>query len=58
MKNNKKTVVYARTASTKQSADPQLEAANPHLKGIQEENIVTITDIATSSSSQRKVFKI
>lgn len=54
MKDNKKTVVYARTASIKQNIDLQLEAANPHLKGIQEENIVMITDYATPSSFQQK----
>lgn len=54
MKNNKKIVVYARTASKKQNIDLQLEAAKSHLKGVQEEKIVTLTDEATSISSHRK----
>ncbi|SEP61640.1 hypothetical protein SAMN05216232_0362 [Virgibacillus subterraneus] len=44
MDNNKKTVVYARTASDKQSFDLQLEAAKPFLKGVREEDVVIITE--------------
>jgi site-specific DNA recombinase len=50
MKNNKKTVVYARTASKKQNIDLQLEAAKPYLKGIPEENIIIITDQVPATS--------
>ena len=54
MKNNKKTVIYARTAaSNKQSLDLQLEAAKPFVKGVQEENVVIITETASSGLTQQ-----
>lgn len=54
MKNNKKTVVYARTASKKQNIDLQLKAAEPFLSGIHDENILIIADSVTPRSSQPK----
>lgn len=57
MENNKKTVVYARTSSEKQSIDLQLAAARPFLKGVQEENVVIFTEIAASKLSQQVGLK-
>jgi site-specific DNA recombinase len=54
MKENKKTVVYARTASNKQNIDLQLDAAKPFLKEVLQEDVVIITEIATSGLSQQK----
>lgn len=51
MKSNKKTVVYARTSSKKQSYKLQLDAAKAYLKGIPDENIVYIVDHGVPVSS-------
>lgn len=52
MEKNRTTAVYARTTSKKQNFEVQLEAAYPHLKGIEPEGLVYFIDEGVSGSSQ------
>lgn len=54
MKNNKKTVVYARTSTKKQNLELQLDAAKPFVKGISEEHLLIIEEHGVPISSKRE----